>query len=1021
MDKKLFLKILSVTLGLITFFYTSPIAAVDRQDKLAAQSRFSKYFSSPKNAGLLPAEQFPTSMPVFANAMSVLNRVMLDPTKTEQDIVAAIDEQNVALRGIGVLIDNNVYYRNIGARRIPYLVLAFGQQGQMQDLFFLRDYNEWSDEDLAQIGVRTQEDKDYLKIPGVAGSWLTKHQEIVRGLAAGEEAVSPEEEILDLMVADIATNILTIEEKRAILRRGKESDSRVLSGARYKIGERLKEIEVAVSEEVFNLVRVFITASVGGVPRWQVSRDDETDYFARPSAENLRRFRGAMVAMPAQVDITPISGAARFKALLEKLVESALQERAQGKESLLERFTRQLNAERTTSGVSMRVSADTIDSVIESIFRVSGLDRFFGFGTKLDEQIIERITNSLLIDPDVVTDDLDKKKQAMLEKIRTKAGEFGFTDIQMIPTQPDNATRIMEVPFVKKPDVRLGRMAWKLVARERLNVFEHTLARLIALQEALGEQFVNEFIRNILIVEQARTEFASDFLNDPIIAKLGDEQAFRYAALFSYLAMAKADERFAGALNLKENWPAVVGQYFWITHIYGNPDINMAKAVTMSEEEFGELVRGRIKGIVPTDLVLVNRTLKKYFNTELPEGTNLADLISRIVPAVWEIHNRFVDALGEKAGEYIVATERGLAAGEETGGRPIVIQKGPLEEIESVDHIVIDCKQWNLLLTYVRNPQTGQIEEKDRIALSRINPPLGFIGLFQEHKLQLVFTSVMNNNWAETMVRAKRVIEGNLAAVKIPNSIIRGEGVILMVDAADGIIYVMPETGANPDVLSSLGRRVQAALALQNVVAKLEEAKHLKGFIDLDAKIFQIQNPDFQRLLYNRLQEVYNEGLDIVRIVGRIEGQMPGETRSILDKFNERASSAEWKGTTPIRANTVTIVSSDNTQLAQERERTSTVIRLGFDLQLNLPQLSPAILIARAIISIGGEQNVTGGLLEDIKNLYSGMVLPELRDKVMRANSISELLAIILPPITAEDLRIYEYLLIGKKVSEIAA
>lgn len=1018
MSKKLFLKIVSVTLGLITFFYTSPIAAVDRQDKLAAQSRFSKYFSSLKNAGLLPAEQFPTSMPVFANAMSALDRVMLDPTKTEQDIRAVIDEQNVALRGIGVLIDNNVYYRDIGARRIPYLVLAFEQQGQMQDLFFLRDYNEWSDSDLAQIGVRTQEDKDYLKIPGVAGSWLTKHQEIIRGLAAGEEAVSPEEEILDLILADIA-KILTVPEKRAILRRGKEPDSRVLSGARYKIGERLKEIEVAISEEVFNLVRVFITASVGRVNRWMVRRDDETDYFARPSTENLRRFRGAMVAMPAQV--TPISGAARFKALLEKLVESALQERPQGKETLLERFTRQLNAERADSEVRMRVSDSAIDSVIESIFRVSGLDRFFGFGTKLGEQIIERIINSLLIDPDVVTDDLDKKKQAMLEKIRAKAGEFGFTDIQMIPTQPDNATRIMEVPFVKKTDVRLGRMAWKLVAREKLNIFEHTLARLIALQEALGEQFVNEFIRNILIVEQARTEFASDFLNDHTNAGLGDDQLFRHAALFSYLAMAKADERFAGALNLKENWPAVVGQYFWITHIYGNPDINMAKAVTMSEEKFGELVRVRIKGIVPADLVLVNRTLKKYFDIELPEGTNLADLISRIVPAVWEIHNRFVDALGEKAGEYIgVVTERGLAAGEETGRRPIAVQKGPLEEIESADQIVIDCKQWNLLFTYVKNPDTGKIEERGRVSLSKLVSSLPWIELFHEHKLQLVFTSVMNNDWAETMVRAKRVIEGNLAAVKIPNSIVRGEGVILMVDA-DGIIYVMPETGANEDVLTSLENRAQTTLALQNAVAELEKANQLRGFIDLDARIFQIQNPSFQRLLYNRLQEVYNEGLYVARVVGQVEGQIPSDLGAVLDKFAERAKSNEWKDIVSTKANIVTLVSSDNTQLAQERKTTSTVIRLEFNPQLNLPQLSPAILIARAIISVGGEQNVTGGLLGDIKNLYLNMVPQELQDQVVRANSISELLAIILPPITAEDLRIYEHLLIGKKVSEIAA
>lgn len=1018
MSKKLFLKILSVTLGLITFFYTSPIAAVNRQDKLAAQSRFSEYFSSEKNKDLLTS----ASLPVFTNAMVALNSVILNPTKEERDIVAVIGEQNVALKNIGVVIVNNVYYMKIGARKVPYLVLSFGEQGQSRDLFFLRDNNDWRDEELAQIGVRTPEDKDHLKVVGVAGSWITKYQEIIRGLAAGEEMVSPEEEILDLIVADIATNGLTIDEKRAILRRGKEAESSVLSAVRSKIRERLKAIEVAISEEVFNQMRVSVNAFIGGVSRWGVKRDDERDYFKSPSPVSTRKVRGlVMPAMPA-VD-TPISGADRFKALLEGLVKSALQkkERPQDKENLLRRFTVKLKAEPAGDRVAMKFPAEhDIDNAIETIFRVTGLDRFFGPDTRLEEQVIERMTNFLLIDPDVVTNDLDNKTDAMLEKIKTKAVDFGFTDVQLIPTQPDNATRIMEVLFVKRHSVKLSRLTWGLFARERLNVFNHTLSRLAALEEALGEQFVDDFIRNILIVERERTEFARGFLNDSANAKLEDDQLFRYAALFSYLAMAKADEKFAGEISLKENWPAIVGQYFWITHIYGNPDINMTKAVTMNEEEFGELVRAKIEGIVKSaDLALVNRTLQKYFKIELPEGTNLVDLISRIVPTVWGIHNRFIDALGKKAGEHLGVTKRGMAAGEETGEKPVVIQKDPLEEIKSADHIVIDCKQWRFMFIYVRNPETGKIEEK-KFALSSIESTFGFIELLQANELQLVFTSVINKNWLTTMVKAKRVIENNLAAVKIPNSIVRGEGVILIVDA-DGIIYVMPETGANKNALTSLKNRVQTTLALQNAMAKLEDAKHLKGFIDLDAKIFQIQNPDFQRLLYNRLQEVYNEGLYVARLVGQIEGEIPSDLGAFLNKFDERAKSNEWRDIVSTKTNTVTLVSSDNTQLAHERKATSTVIQLGFDLQLNLPQLSPAILIARAIISVGGEQNVTGGLLEDIKNLYLNMVPQELQAQVIRANSISELLAIILPPISQEDLRVIEYLMIGRKIAGIAA
>lgn len=1019
MNKNLFHKFVSVLI-LFTFLYPTILPAVEFQDKLAAYSRFTAYFSPDgKNAGLLT----PDSMQVFVNAMVALNRVMLDPSQTPDSIRASIGSQNEALRPLGVVIDNNIQKRRIGSRDVPYLVLAFGE-GRERDLFFLGDYDNWTDSELAEIGVVTPKHKENLRVPGVQGSWLTGHKEITVGLAAGQEAGNPAATLLDLITADIYRQLNT-SERRRVLRR-KTLERAELWNIRSNAQTRLQEIKLAIEEEIFNLVRVHITARLLSCPTYIVTRDDEEDYFARPSTTR----RGEGRAMVAELPSQPIQDAYRFKQTLGELVADVINNVPAGRgKTLIEIAIGELNAKAEDGHVAFSFHDHNRGSVVGDVFREAGLFTLLRNTREEDlmEMVFEHMTNSLLVNPDISTDELDAKKARMLERIEGRARGIGFTDISSpIQTDNTNVNRIFEVPFRKTYSARHGRRVFKVARPEGkpegiiLNVFDHTLTRLVALAELLGDEFVDGFLQNILIVEMARAKYAEEFMQRTENVDLPDDQNLLRAALSSYLAMIHRDGRILDTVaeveeidvsQLKENWRDILAQYFWIAHIYGNPEVDISNELTRDEEGFTRvLVRDRLRRIIPRELV--------------SDDDKIARLASNIAPRVWAIHQRFIDALDRRALELMPPDERGLAAGEEmvimdTGSGPKRVLGG--------DFIVLDYLMSNEMIEYIRDPDTGRIREINRDPLGILVTPLRrlsgrFEKVLKDNKLQLVFTQQpLQPGWGNMIEEAASVIAANLEAVKRPNSVVQGEGLTLRVDA-DGIIYVMPGSGASDIVIANLERQVQDALRVQSDAARIEKSKPLRGFIDIDSRIFAIQNPYFQEILYRRLQELYNEGLYVVRVVGE-PGQMSGNVMAIMADFSKRAGSDEWAKVSPSPTNTVTLVSSDNTALADERQAASTVIRLGFDGAVNMPQIFPALTIARAIISVGGEQNVTpdSSLFRDIKVLYLSMVGEAFREDVNRATTIAQLLAIILPPITAEDLRIYEYLLIGRKVAEVAA
>lgn len=161
-------KILSTVLAFSIIIYplpSNPSYAEVEKNKLASSSRINRY--EEKNRIGIDTVR-------FTMAICALRDTILKQDKTDDQIIEQIQSQNTILNGTGITIEEEIYRVKLKKSRTPAICLKVTfPKGEVRWLYFVKDPSNLTKKSLKNLGIITEEDKDYFLNGPLSSIWIS--------------------------------------------------------------------------------------------------------------------------------------------------------------------------------------------------------------------------------------------------------------------------------------------------------------------------------------------------------------------------------------------------------------------------------------------------------------------------------------------------------------------------------------------------------------------------------------------------------------------------------------------------------------------------------------------------------------------------------------------------------------------------------------------------------------------------------------------------------------------------------